>query len=39
MLEGVEKSQKFLNILYSKNARVNDTYVLSNLRMSICELG
>jgi len=39
MLEGVEQSQKFLNILYSKNKRVNDTYVLSNLRMSICELG
>jgi hypothetical protein len=39
MLEGVEQSQKFLNILYSKNTRVNDTYVLSNLRMSICELG
>ena len=40
MLEGVEQSQKFLNILYSKNRRqVNDTYILSNLRMSICELG
>jgi hypothetical protein len=39
MLEGVEQSQKFLNILYSKNTRVNDAYVLSNLRMSICELG
>jgi hypothetical protein len=40
MLEGVEQSQKFLNILYSKNRRlVNDSYVLSNLRMSICELG
>jgi hypothetical protein len=40
MLEGVEQSQKFLNVLYSKNRRrVNDSYVLSNLRMSICELG
>lgn len=40
MLEGVEQSQKFLNILYSKNTRqVNDSYILSNLRMSICELG
>jgi hypothetical protein len=39
MLEGVEQSQKFLNILYSKNTRVNNTYILSNLRMSICELG
>ena len=39
MLEGVEQSQKFLNILYSKNTRDNNTYILSNLRMSICELG
>lgn len=41
MLEGVEQSQKFLNILYSKNKSTpaNETYVLSNLRMSICELG
>jgi hypothetical protein len=40
MLEGVEQSQKFLNVLYSKSRRqVNDTYILSNLRMSICELG
>jgi hypothetical protein len=41
MLEGVEQSQKFLNILYSKNKSrpINDTYVLSNLRMSICEIG
>jgi hypothetical protein len=39
MLEGVEQSQKFLNILYSKNKKINDNYILSNLRMSICELG
>jgi hypothetical protein len=40
MLEGVEQSQKFLNVLYKKNRRrFNDSYVLSNLRMSICELG
>lgn len=41
MLEGVEESQKFLNILYSKNKNrpIKDSYVLSNLRMSICELG
>ena len=40
MLEGVEQSQKFLNILYSKNRHhINDAYVLTNLRMSICELG
>ncbi len=39
MLEGVENSQKFLNILKSTNKRINDKYVLSNMRMSICELG
>ena len=39
MLEGIETSQKFLNSLYSNNKKVNDKYVLNNLRMSICELG
>jgi hypothetical protein len=39
MLEGIENSQKFLNILYSNNKKVNDKYILNNLRMSICELG
>ena len=42
MLEGVEQSQKFLNFLYSKNRnrnQSNDKYILSNLRMSICEMG
>ena len=40
MLDGVEQSQKFLNMFYSKNRRQpNDSYILSNLRMSICELG
>jgi hypothetical protein len=39
MLEGIESSQKFLNILYSNNKKVNDKYILNNLRMSICELG
>jgi hypothetical protein len=42
MLDGVDQSQKFLNVLYSKNTnrrQSNDSYVLSNLRMSICELG
>ena len=39
MLEGVESSQKFLNNLGSKNKKINDKYVLTNLRMSICELG
>ena len=39
MLEGVENSQKFLNILHSKNKKINDKYVLTNMRMSICELG
>ena len=39
MLEGIESSQKFLNNLYSNNKKINDKYVLNNLRMSICELG
>lgn len=39
MLEGIENSQKFLNILDSKNKKINDKYVLTNMRMSICELG
>jgi len=39
MLEGVENSQQFLNILETKNKKVNDKYVLTNMRMSICELG
>ena len=39
MMTGVDQSQKFLNVLYSKNKRVNDNYILSNMRMSICELG
>lgn len=39
MMEGIESSQKFLNNLYSGNKKVNDKYVLTNLRMSICELG
>ena len=36
MLEGIEKSQQFLKN-YSK--KINNKYVLTNLRMSICELG
>ena len=39
MLEGVESAQQFLNILDSKNKKINDKYVLTNMRMSICELG
>ena len=38
MLESIENSQKFLNILISKN-KTNDKFVLTNMRMSICELG
>ena len=39
MLENIDISQKFLNNLYSKNKKLYDKYVLTNLRMSICELG
>ena len=39
MIEGVQSSQKFLNMLHSKHKRINDRYILSNMRMSICELG
>jgi len=39
MLESIDISQKFLNNLYSKNKKLYDKYVLTNLRMSICELG
>jgi hypothetical protein len=39
MLESIDISQKFLNNLYSKNKNLYNKYVLTNLRMSICELG
>ena len=37
MLEGVENSQKFLNRFLLKN-NLDDKFVLTNMRMSICEL-
>ena len=39
MLNGVIKTQIFLNNINKKNNNQNLSYVLSNLRMSICELG
>ena len=39
MLNGVTDTKKFLNDLRKKSKRTNLSYILSNLRMSICELG
>jgi hypothetical protein len=39
MLNGVTETKQFLNDIYKKNKRMNLSYILSNLRMSICELG
>jgi hypothetical protein len=39
MLTGVSETQHFINELERKNKTVNYKYILSNLRMSICELG
>ena len=39
MLNGVIKTQSFLNNINNKNNKQNLSYILSNLRMSICELG
>jgi hypothetical protein len=39
MMENVAETQSFLNIVKNKNKRLNFNYILSNLRMSICELG
>jgi hypothetical protein len=39
MLNGVIETKKFLNDIRKKGKRMNLSYVLSNLRMSICELG
>ena len=39
MLNGVTETKKFLNDIRKKSKRMNLSYVLSNLRMSICELG
>jgi len=39
MLNGVTETKEFLNDIRKKGKRMNLSYVLSNLRMSICELG
>ena len=39
MLNGVTETKSFLNDIRKKSKRMNLSYVLSNLRMSICELG
>jgi hypothetical protein len=39
MLDGVTATQHFLREIERKNKRSNYHYILSNLRMSICELG
>ena len=39
MLKGVEDTQHFLNYIKKKYKTTNLYYILSNLRMSICELG
>lgn len=39
MLEGVKETSVFLRSLERKRKRVNYQYMLSNLRMSICEMG
>jgi hypothetical protein len=39
MIENVTKTQKFFNIIKNKGKKMNFNYILSNLRMSICELG
>ena len=39
MLNGISETKSFLNDIRKKSKRMNLSYVLSNLRMSICELG
>ena len=39
MLNGITDTKKFLNELRKKSKKTNLSYILSNLRMSICELG
>jgi hypothetical protein len=39
MLNGVTETKDFLNDMRKKSKKMNLSYVLSNLRMSICELG
>ena len=39
MLNGVAETQKFFNVIQKQSKKINLNYVLTNLRMSICELG
>ena len=39
MLNGVTETKSFLNDIRKKSKKINLSYILSNLRMSICELG
>jgi hypothetical protein len=39
LLESVQETMRFLQNIERKNKTANDRYILSNLRMSICELG
>ena len=39
MMNGITETQSFLNKINIKSKKGNLYYVLSNLRMSICELG
>lgn len=39
MLDNVLETQEFLNNMQKKGKKTNLNYILSNLRMSICELG
>jgi len=38
-LNGIDKTEEFLNKLQKNSGKNNSDYILSNLRMSICELG
>jgi hypothetical protein len=39
MLNGIDETQEFLNNIHKKSKQPNVQYMLSNMRMSICELG
>jgi hypothetical protein len=39
MISGVLETQRFFNIIQNQKKNINLQYILSNLRMSICELG
>jgi hypothetical protein len=39
MINGISETKSFFNDMRKKSKRMNLTYILSNLRMSICELG